>query len=82
MEISRETSVADSTDSLEMSEDTQLAELEVEASVQITEETTVEICEADEDDDDQATYQISDGDSPIQANGDECTIKKIKPIRK
>uniref|UniRef100_A0AAR5PKS3 Uncharacterized protein n=1 Tax=Dendroctonus ponderosae TaxID=77166 RepID=A0AAR5PKS3_DENPD len=65
-----------------MSEDTHLAELEVEASVQITEETTVEMCEADEDEDDQATYQISDGDSPIQTNGDECTIKKIKPILK
>ncbi|KAH1013373.1 hypothetical protein HUJ04_002369, partial [Dendroctonus ponderosae] len=82
VEISRDTSVADSTDSLEMSEDTHLAELEVEASVQITEETTVEMCEADEDEDDQATYQISDGDSPIQTNGDECTIKKIKPILK
>ncbi|XP_066255296.1 glutamic acid-rich protein isoform X1 [Euwallacea similis] len=79
VEISRDTSIADSIDSLEIEKsDSMDPEVELEASVkEISEETThVEIQEFDEEEMNQEEVIVN------ETNEDQCTIKKLKPILK
>lgn len=85
VEISREASIADSTDSLEMADFKGKEELEIQTSIEVTEETNVEIYEADEEVDHDKNSDIAENDSlenQIIHDDEELTIRKPRPILK
>lgn len=84
MEISRDTSIADSTDSIETLEVSCDSEMDIEASVHVSEETVVEIQDAYDEIELEGSLDTTEHvslDNNITTDESE-SIKKSKSIRK